>query len=584
MSKWDLSPLFPSYDSEAFKQSIDTIESLTEEAKSFARELPEKRGTVQVIERYLDLVRKLRRTFVKTQGYVNLRLATDATDEESQAWMDRLQRYASETVSLDAAFSKWLGGVDDLEDVIEANDSLKPFRYYLLRKKDKAQYLLSEREESLVAKLSQTGSNAWSQLQGLLTSTLEIEFEGETLTLPEVRNKAFSRDAAERQNAYDAEIAAYEKIEQSVASALNAIKGEVNEIVKWRGYESALDQAVHDSRMQRKTLDALLASMREHLPMFRKYLRKKAALLGHEGGLPFYDLFAPIGQSERTFTIDEAMDYVIENFATFSDDLADLARRARDEDWIDFTPRKGKRGGAFCFNIHPIGQSRILTNFKGSFSNVITLAHELGHAYHGDRIFNEDILNASYTMPVAETASTLSETIVKNAALKEASGDEKRFILEQSLTGTTQVIVDILSRFIFERSVFEHREKGPLSARQLKELMMSAQKEAYGDGLADDCLHPYAWLNKPHYYRSGLSYYNFPYAFGLLFAKGIYALYLEEGQSFVGKIDALLQETGKRDVEDVAKLIGIDVSEQAFWDKSFEVIEKEIEQFLSLAE
>ena len=276
------------------------------------------------------------------------------------------------------------------------------------------------------------------------------------------------------------------------------------------------------------------------------------------------------------------MDYVIKNFQTFGDDLANLAKRAYDEAWIDFTPRSGKRGGAFCFNIHPIKQSRILTNFEGSFSNVITLAHELGHAYHGDKIFNESILNASYTMPVAETASTLCETIVKKAAIKDAQDEEKIFILEQSLMGSTQVIVDILSRFIFEKNVFEQRMNTPLSVDKLKTMMLDAQKEAYGDGLDQETLHPYMWINKGHYYRGSLSFYNFPYAFGLLFAKGIYAIYQEKGQDFVPKIDHLLQKTGQMDVEDVAQLIGIDVTKKAFWDKSLKVIKEEIDLFLDL--
>ncbi len=213
---------------------------------------------------------------------------------------------------------------------------------------------------------------------------------------------------------------------------------------------------------------------------------------------------------------------------------------------------------------------------------MITLAHELGHAYHGDKIFNESILNASYTMPVAETASTLCETIVKKAAIKDAQDEEKIFILEQSLMGSTQVIVDILSRFIFEKNVFEQRMNTPLSVDKLKTMMLDAQKEAYGDGLDQETLHPYMWINKGHYYRGSLSFYNFPYAFGLLFAKGIYAIYQEKGQDFVPKIDHLLQKTGQMDVEDVAQLIGIDVTKKAFWDKSLKVIKEEIDLFLDL--
>lgn len=377
-------------------------------------------------------------------------------------------------------------------------------------------------------------------------------------------------------------MAAYPKIAQSVAYALNGVKGEVNQLCELRGFESALDQAVYNSRMQKSTLEALLSSMRDYLPKFHEYLKRKATLLGHESSLPYYDLFAPVGESSKEFTIDEAMEYIFTNFSSFSDELEQLARRAFDENWIDFTPRQGKRGGAFCANIHPIKQSRILTNFSGSFSSVITLAHELGHAYHGDQIFKERITNSSYTMPVAETASTFCETIVKNAALKDADDKEKVFILEQSLKGSTQVIVDILSRFIFESNVFEARKTTPLNPRMLNEMMITAQKEAYGDSLDERYMMPYAWLNKSHYYRGGLSFYNFPYAFGLLFAKGIYAEFKRQGAPFVSKVNLLLQKTGQMTVEDVASLVGIDLSSKEFWNSSLDVIVEEIDLFLSL--
>lgn len=581
METWNLDALFEGYETQEFKETINTIESLIEEANAFSQTLGEA-DALKTIKTYLDIAARLRHNFIRAHGFVNLKLATDAQDETSNAWMNTMQKLSSRTTDFNTKFSKWLPTVENLDDLIETDSTLKKHEYILRQRVKNAQYVLSDEEEQLISTLSQTGSKSWSQLQGLLTSIVEVDFKGEKLTLSDIKNKAHSRDRSERKAAYEAEMAAYKKIEHSVAFALNSIKGEVNEITAMRGFESPLDEAVNDSRMKRETLDALIESMRAHLPMFRDYLKRKAALLGHEGGLPWYDLFAPMGKSERTFSSKDAMDYVIKNFKTFGDDLANLASRAYEESWIDFTPRKGKRGGAFCSNLHPIKQSRILTNFTGSFSNVITLAHELGHAYHGDKIFNESILNASYTMPVAETASTLCETIVKKAAINDSDGEEKLFILEQSLMGTTQVIVDILSRFIFEKSVFEKRQSSPLSVEQIKTLMQEAQKEAYGDGVDASTLHPYAWLNKPHYYRPNLSFYNFPYAFGLLFAKGIYAIYQEKGQAFTKDIDHLLQKTGQMDVEEVAALIGIDVTKREFWDQSLAVIKEEIEQFMEL--
>lgn len=582
METWNLDALFTSYDDATFKASIDTLNALVEEANAMVQVLDSTENAQSKLENIIEFSARLRSQFLKTIAYVNLRLATDARDETSNATMNQLQQLLSKTTDFSTKVSKFVPRVEDLESVIESSEVLKEHRFYLMRIKDNAKHVLSDKEEALIAKLTQTGSSAWSRLQGLLTSILEVDYDGDTVTLPAIRNKAHSKDANVRKKAYEAEIAAYKKIEQSVAAALNGVKGEVNELASMRGFENPLDQAVYNSRMERETLDALITSMRKHLPMFREYLKRKAELLGHKKGLPWYDLFAPLGSSERTFTTDEAIEYVEKNFNTFGDDLANLARRAHDDAWIDYTPRAGKRGGAFCMNIHPIKQSRILTNFDGSFSNVITLAHELGHAYHGDKIFDESILNASYTMPVAETASTLCETIVKKAALADSEGDEQLFILEQSLMGSTQVIVDIMSRFIFEENVFKARKSTPLSPERYNAMMLDAQKEAYGDALDHDVLHPYMWINKGHYYSGSLSFYNFPYAFGLLFAKGIYAEFQKRGKSFAKDIDTLLAKTGQMTVEDVAALVDIDVTEASFWDRSLAVIKEEIELFLSI--
>ncbi len=583
MEKWSLNELYTGYDSQAFKEDFKMLETWVKTAQQYAQELPNSRlEDAVLIRKYIDIATQLRSLLLKLYGYVNLSLSTDAQDETSNAMMFQIQQRASKTTGFSTSFSKWLRETKDLDTVLKNNVDLQVYAFMLKRIQEGAQYVLSDQEEQLISELTQTGSNAWSQLQGLLTSVLEVDFDGGITTLSEIRNKAHNPNQASRKKAYEAELAAYSKIEHAVAAALSGVKGEVNTLVKKRGFESPLAQSVYDARMTQETLDALIQSMRKNLPMFHQYLKRKATILGHKNGLPWYDLFAPIGASEKQFTSQEAIDFVVKNFKQFGDDLANLASRAYTEQWIDFTPRKGKRGGAFCFNLHPLKQSRILMNFDGSFSNVITLAHELGHAYHGDRIFKESILNASYTMPVAETASTLCETIVKKAALKDAVNEEKLFILEQSLMGSTQVIVDILSRFIFESNVFKARDKGPLSPTLLNQMMIDAQKEAYQDSLDPEYLNPYMWINKSHYYRGSLSFYNFPYAFGLLFAKGIYAQFQSRGKAFVKDIDLLLQKTGQMTVEDVAKLIDIDVQSVAFWDQSLAVIKEDIDLFLEL--
>lgn len=583
MKKWNLDALYTSFDSKEFQDSLVTIEKLIKESTEIAlKEFNDPSEPVRKIKDYIKRSEELRAIFRISFGFCSLTLSTDAMNEEARKYQNQMQVLSSKLTLQSTRFVKWVPTIENLDEIIENDPELGEFKFYLSEIVDGAKYLLSDKEEILISKMKQTSSSAWSQLQSQLTSTLKVDYDGKEITLSEVRNLSSDKSQEVRKKAYEAEMAAYPKVEQAIAFALNGVKGEVNTILEMRGHESALDEAIYNSRMKRSTLDALISSMRDYLPHFHKYLKRKAKLLGHDGALPYYDMFAPVGNSSKEFTEDEAMEYIYKNFRTFSPDLEALARRAYDEEWIDFTPRAGKRGGAFCSNIHPLKQSRILTNFSGSFGNVITLAHELGHAYHGDKIFVERALNASYTMPVAETASTFCETIVKNAALKDADKDEKIFILEQSLKGSTQVIVDILSRFIFESAVFETRKSTPLNSRMLKELMLDAQKQAYGDSLHEDFMQPYAWLNKGHYYIGGLSFYNFPYAFGLLFAKGIYAEFIKQGEPFVEKVNLLLQKTGQMTVEDVASLVGIDLSSKEFWNSSLDVIVEEIDLFLEL--
>jgi pepF/M3 family oligoendopeptidase len=583
MKKWNLDALYSSFDSKAFLDDLDKIEKLIKQGNDYAlKEFNDVENAEEKLEKYILASEELRSVLLKAYAFCSLTMSTDTTNENAMKYLNKLQVLSSQTTTATTKFSKWVPKIQNIKELIEKNPVLNEADYFLNRIIDGSKYVLSDEVEMVISKMQQTSSSAWGQLQGELTSTLKVDYDGKEITLSEVRNLSSDKDQEVRKAAYLAEQAAYPKVAQSVAYAMNGVKGEVNTICELRGFESALDQAVYQSRMERSTLDALIEAMKDYLPNFRAYLKRKGTLLGHDNKIPYYDIFAPLGESSKKFTEEEAMNYIFKNFASFSPELENLARRAWNEEWIDFTPRNGKRGGAFCSNLHPIKQSRILTNFTGSFSNVITLAHELGHAYHGDQIFKERVINSRYTMPVAETASTFCETIVKNAAIKDANEQEKIFLLEQSLMGSTQVIVDIYSRFLFESEVFEQRKNTPLNPRMLNEMMINSQKEAYGDALDEDFMQPYAWLNKPHYYRGGLSFYNFPYAFGLLFAKGIYAEFVKQGKPFVEKINLLLQKTGQMSVEDVASLVGLDLSKKAFWTSSLEVIKKEIDLFIEL--
>ena len=574
MYEWTLEDLYPSFESQEFKQDVEAYKALKGKFESLPLE--------DSIEGITQVVKLLEESTVLTgrlYNYIHLTLATDTTHETATQVEVQLAGVSADLQATYAKVSKFLGTI---QTDITTDPFLAEYRYYFEEAKKDATHLLSDELEEVLAKMSISGGKAWSQLFDFMWSSAQGEYKGEVVTLSEIRGKAYDSDAEVRKSAYEAELKMYDAIKEPIAFSLNHIKKEVLTTSQLRGFESPLAHTLEASRMSRKTLDALLEAIREYLPNFRKYLRHKAALLGHENGLPFYDLFAPVGNSSRTFTVEESKDYLIENFKTFSADLAEMTEEFFDKHYIDFYPRKGKVGGAFCANLPMIKQSRVLTNFTGSLSDVVTLAHELGHAYHGLHIENHRPLNQDYSMPVAETASTFNENIIMNTAIKEASDEEKIALIESQLQDTTQIIVDIYSRYLFESAVFENREQSFMFSKDLEEMMLSAQKEAYGDGLDQAYLHPYMWACKPHYYSTGLSFYNFPYAFGGLFSKGLYAIYQEQPEGFVEKYQELLRATTVSSVEDTAKVLGVDVSTPEFWKKALAEVADSIEAFIAL--
>ena len=574
MYEWTLEDLYPSFESQEFKQDVEAYKALKGKFESLKLE--------DSIEGITQVVKLLEESTVLTgrlYNYIHLTLATDTTHETATQVEVQLAGVSADLQATYAKVSKFLGTI---QTDITTDPFLAEYRYYFEEAKKDATHLLSDELEEVLAKMSISGGKAWSQLFDFMWSSAQGEYKGEVVTLSEIRGKAYDSDAEVRKSAYEAELKMYDAIKEPIAFSLNHIKKEVLTTSQLRGFESPLAHTLEASRMSRETLDALLEAIREYLPNFRKYLRHKAALLGHKNGLPFYDLFAPVGNSSRTFTVEESKDYLIENFKTFSADLAEMTEEFFDKHYIDFYPRKGKVGGAFCANLPMIKQSRVLTNFTGSLSDVVTLAHELGHAYHGLHIENHRPLNQDYSMPVAETASTFNENIIMNTAIKEASDEEKIALIESQLQDTTQIIVDIYSRYLFESAVFENREQSFMFSKDLEEMMLSAQKEAYGDGLDQSYLHPYMWACKPHYYSTGLSFYNFPYAFGGLFSKGLYAIYQEQPEGFVEKYQELLRATTVSSVEDTAKVLGVDVSTPEFWKKALAEVADSIEAFIAL--
>ena len=576
---WDLTPLYKGFDDPAFEADMAAMKQLVADFTAFSKELPNVEPVVG-LRRGVELLEKLS-DLSKLFGYANLRSATNTKDPEPGSYMGRIMAIRSGMAAPSAAFNAWVVQLPNLMDLVRGDEYLKDYEFYFAGKVDSAKYQMGGEAEAVMAKMGMSGGSAWGKLQSYLTSTVPVSYRGTTTNLSAIRNLAYDPDPQVRKDAYEAEIACYEAIKEPVAHALNAIKLETISQCQLRGYESPLDRTLLNSDMKRETQDAMLGAMDEYLPKFWQYLKAKAEALGHENGLPWYDLFAPLGEASTTFTTEDARDYLVKQFSTFDEQLTKMVARAFDEAWIDFYPRDGKRGGAFCSSIRTIGQSRILTNFDGMFTDVVTLAHELGHAFHNQCIRDHRPLNHGYSMPLAETASTFNECVVMNAAIESAANrDERIALIESQLQDATQIICDIYSRYRFETMVFANREQKFMNADALCDFMKEAQKQSYGDGLDHDCLHPFMWVCKSHYY--GPTFYNFPYAFGGLFARGLYAQYVKEGPSFVGKYKKLLYTTTVATAEDVAKVADIDLTDKDFWRGALQTIADQIDLLCQL--
>ena len=578
---WNLSVIYqgltdPAYEADvkAFEEAVNDTEKVIEEAKALE--------DVEKVEALLLQEEKVNELYIKLMGYVELAQSVDTGSGDLMAQISRLQKIYSSYAPYATAIQKIYAGMEDLDAVLAASELAREYSFRLKETQEEAKYLFSDEVEAMITSMDMFAGSAWNKLQGFMTSTLKVDYDGGQITLPEVRNLAYSPDADVRKKAYEAEIAAYEKIQDGVAFAINNIKTQVTMLCEKRGYESVLDMTLKQSRLRRETLEAMMEAIKESLPTFRKYLRKKAEMLGYSNGLPWFELFAPMGKADKTYTIEEAKEYLTTCFKEFSPQMSDMMARAFDEEWIDFYPKKGKVGGAFCAGVPCLKQSRILTNFDGSFSAVGTLAHELGHAYHNLQIENERSLNQDYPMPVAETASIFNEVHLGEYALKQATNEEKLNLLENDLKEQTQVIMDIYSRYLFETAVFEQSQNKFLMAEDLNKLMLWAQKESYGDGLDPEYLNPGMWICKSHYYSANLSFYNFPYAFGDLFALGLYSLFEKEGVPFVEKYNALLNATATCTAEEAGKMVGIDLTDKAFWKAGLDQIAKKVEAFVNL--
>lgn len=588
LPRWDLSALYPGLEGPEFAAGfarlladIDALAALFDELGvrgGNAKELDD--ALLSRFERALSALNAVHQEIESTGSYLYGLVTTDSRDDEAQARFSELQEREVQLSKLQTRFTAWLGTLP-LEQLIKRSAVAADHAFPLRRLHALADHLMSQDQEDLAAELAPSSGAAWGKLHANLTSRIVVpmELDGEMRALPmsQIRNLAMHPEREVRERAWQAELTAWEASALPIAAALNGVKGQVLALAKRRGWADPLNETLFTSAIDPDILEAMIAEARASLPDFLRYLRLKAAALDLER-LAWYDLFAPVGDSSRGWSWPEAVTFIAEQFGAYSERLADFARRAFSERWIDAGPRPGKVGGAYCMWL-VADESRILANFSPGYDSVSTLAHELGHAYHNLNEAGLTALQRQTPMHLAETASIFCETIVKEAALADAEPAERCFILEQSLQGACQVVVDILSRFDFERALFARRRDRELSVNELNTLMLDAQEATYGAGVDTEARHPYMWAVKGHYYSPNLSFYNFPYLFGLLFALGLYAIYRRRPRGFPERYDALLGSTGVASASDLAATFDIDLRSPDFWRSSLDVIRADIDRF-----
>jgi pepF/M3 family oligoendopeptidase len=601
LPKWDLTNVYPGLASEEFQQAqkemavqVEALEKYCEQegidpaapAKTWA---PDELS--ETVAGFLEKIADAQALAGTIRAYLNSFISTDSFNEGAKKTLSTLEPLFVRLGQVESVkFMGWIGKIgDQIEAILDTTPIINSHAFYLTNLVEQSEYMMSPAEEELAGELFLSGAIAWNKLQGNITSQLTwaVEMEdGEVKSLPmtAIINLRGNPSETMRRRGYEAEMAAWKSVEVPLAAAMNGVKGSQTTVFKRRGRKQAVDKSLDQSKIDRETLDAMLRAMEASFPTFRKYFKSKAKRLGKKS-LPWWDLFAPMGKSSRTFEYPQAQQFVLENFAKFSEELAEFADTAFKNNWIDVGPRPGKRAGAFCMRVPGVKESRVMLNFEGNLDWVFTLAHELGHGFHNYCLYQKDrtALQTRNPMTLAETASIMCETIVTDAAIKMAeSKEEELAILETALLGDSQVVVDIYSRYLFETEVFNRREKAELSADEFNEIMEWAQGETYGDGLNPAYRQKYMWTWKPHYYYPGLAFYNYPYAFGLLFGTGLYTIYKERGEAFVEEYKGLLSYTGMGQAADLAARFDIDLRSQSFWEGSLRLIGERVERYVAL--
>ncbi len=554
LPKWDLESIYPGVESKEFDSDITRVYKLSDELKEKSRD-----KSIPLID-LIKLRDDLMALTTELGAYTYASFSVDTTSPFIIAAYSKAEKASIAANEADTVFQYYIAERSDEF----SRPELKPYALFLEEAKVSRSHMMSLEEESLANEMLQVSSSSWEKLH--MTLTAEIKDGDKTLT--QLRGMQTSADRNVRKDAFEREIKILKDNSTAIAFSLNGVKGTTLLLEKRRGWNDPIDRSLFSSRITHKTLNALISALEDSREMFRDYLNTKAKLLGLDA-LNWYDVTAPVGNVSLSYTWEEAKDLVTRCYTSFSPEVGAFIKNAFDHNWIDPLSHDGKIGGAYDISFPITGESRVMMNWEGSYDSVSTLAHELGHAYHDSVVKDYPMSQKDYPMTLAETASIFGETTIFQEVLKTATHDESLGIIEAFVASCFQVCIDILSRFYFEKYAFEERKKGDVTPDEFCRLMTKAQDETYGDAVK--VKHPYMWAVKSHYYSEGFSFYNYPYAFGQLFALGLYAS-KDSVSDFPAHYKNVLSMTGRFSAEEVARAAGCDIEDKEFWLKGIKLI------------
>lgn len=587
---WNLDNIFPG--GSTSREFSDFLKKVDDEIISFQKSVENWSSSKQDMSAIMaDMLGRLQKAVLdleQAESFMSCLQAQDTEDLKANELRGIVTALASKLNTALTHLDKALAQLDDIvwRKLIE-QDRLSDLSFVLNERRRLATEKLSKKEEELINDLAVDGYHGWEEMYDAIVSQLTIPFKenGEInhLSIGQAENKFSSHDRQQRKSLFEEWEKTWSGQANLLGTTLNHLSGFRLAVYKKRGWNDVLKEALDYNRMSKKTLDVMWKVISDNKQPFVQFLDRKARLLGIQK-LSWYDLDAPVSDSARPYSYQEGAAFIIDHFKEFSSKLAAFAENAFENRWIEAEDRPGKRPGGFCTSLPLSGQSRIFMTYSNTYENVSTLAHELGHAFHTYAMKDVEPLNSQYAMNVAETASTFAETIVADAALNLAKGEkEKLALLESKIQNSIAFFMNIHARFIFETHFYEERKKGFVSTARLNQLMEDAQKEAYANSLEQ--YHPYFWGSKLHFYITDVPFYNFPYTFGYLFSLGIYAQAKKEGTDYEQKYIALLKDTGRMTVEDLAKKhLGADLTKEEFWQAGVDLCIKDVEEFQRMTE